>query len=416
VGGFGKAKELIAFTHNSYYIRTGELLVNGCGAQYDLAENCGYVHGTTTSVVMPGDEVGNLVSAARRFCAFAQWDGVITINGEVFECGLRKGSPRRELSFGKVYTNKSFENRLIVRINGIPMFHQYTDMDRCVIVELNGTSVEVLTSNRDGLVYAHRQALDNFIMELSTDKRKALKEKKAKYQHFGGAKFKHRVQSSLNVRNLVDVSRPVSSAVPVGVVSSGGGSEGSDGGGELVWVSGSVGVFSAACSSGGYESGDAVVGVPVQQISEEFVVKNETDLKVPDYYMPDHESFSGYSRKLARIWGRLVLELHRMFEKEAEFAIGFCFDEDSEAQYENGDYGRVYYLNPAQVVRQDSSESKSFKKRFLLTERNRLLAIAAHEFVHGLGYSRHDDEYASKLTDVMWQVMDDRKRFNWCFA
>jgi hypothetical protein len=97
------------------------------------------------------------------------------------------------------------------------------------------------------------------------------------------------------------------------------------------------------------------------------------------------------------------------------FALGFIFDESAEAEFESGDYGKVYYLNPAKVVEQ-SSGSKSFKKRFQLTERNRLLMFALHEFVHGFGFGPHDEDYANKLTDMAGRVLDERKRFNWCFA
>ncbi len=81
-----------------------------------------------------------------------------------------------------------------------------------------------------------------------------------------------------------------------------------------------------------------------------------------------------------------------------------------------GRFGRVYYVSPAKIVEQSTSYSKSFKKRFKLTERNRLIMVALHEFVHGLGLSWHDEDFACKLTDMAWHVIDNRKRFNWCFA
>jgi hypothetical protein len=150
-------------------------------------------------------------------------------------------------------------------------------------------------------------------------------------------------------------------------------------------------------------------------IGEEFVIKNETDLVVPTYYRPDESDFSSYSKKLARIWGRLMLQLHRTFDHEAEFAIGFLFSDEDEAQFEDGQFGKVYYIAPAKLVEQNATYSKSWKKAFALTERNRVLAIAVHEFVHGLGYDIHDERYASKLTDTMGKVMDNRKAFNWAW-
>ena len=108
--------------------------------------------------------------------------------------------------------------------------------------------------------------------------------------------------------------------------------------------------------------------------------------------------------------------MHQIFEHEAEFAVGFVFDQDEEAQFEDGQYGKVYYVNPVAVVEQTMSNSRSFRKRFKLTERDRLIAIAAHEFVHGgIGLLYHDESFASKQTDVMATVMKHRRQFNWCF-
>jgi hypothetical protein len=276
----------------------------------------------------------------------------------------------------------------------MPMFSQWISLDRCVILELAGSSVECLTSNRDGLVRSKRVQLEEFLDELSTDKKQALKDKRSRYEKFGGAKFRHSVSKGVSARELVGDAVKTQAILRFAQEQP-------------------IKLFN---SVGEKEEGDFQPDVRVSQISEEFILKNETDMKIPDYYRPDHETFGAYGKKLARMWGRLVLELHKMLNLEATFSIGFVFDEDSEAQFEDGAHGLVYYLNPAKVVQQAGTASKSFKKRFLLTERNRILAIAAHEGVHGLGFSRHDDEFASKITDVLGQVMDERKRFNWCFA
>jgi hypothetical protein len=429
IGGFGKAKVIIAFSHETYSIRTGTLLVNGSGAEYELFEGQENFHGTTTTIKMAGDEAERLIQKIKIFCAYAQWSGAVHINGEEMACDLRKGSPRRDLSMGKVYTNKSFENTLIVRIGGIPMFRDWIEFNRCVIVELNGVSGDVLTSNRDSLTYDHREALSEFVRELATDKKRALKNRQARYQRFDGAKLRHRIQKSVSVRDLVATPQQRTGAALAAFASmsphikavvspAAGGLQSEETVGvynpERVGVLAGIPEDAVAISSEGIAYAEEI-SEPVSQIAEEFVIRNETDMLIPAYYLPDSPAFGSYGRKLARMWGRLLLELHRVFEHEAEFSIGFGFDEDAEASHEEGEFGRVYYINPAVIVKQTNSESKSFKKRFQLTERNRLLAIAAHEFVHGLGFSRHDSEFASKLTDVLAKVMDERKRFNWAF-
>lgn len=420
VGGFGKAKELIAFAHPSYSIRTGDLFVQGEGAEYDLAE-VGYQPGTTTQVLITGDEVGNFMRAVKRFAAYAQWDGKIVLNGEVLACKLRKGSPRREFAWGTVYTNKVHSNVVIVRVGGIPMFTGWTEFDRCVVIELKGASVDTLTSNRDGLVWKFRSEFDHFLNDLVTNKSKALKVENPTYTHFSGAKFKatkenpERSSASASARDLVGVLATERFAANVAAFATGGGTVLDDS--RLGILERMVGRELSSEVGELVEQVSGVVPIPVNVISEFFVVKNETSLQVPAYYLPGHDQFGTYGKKLARMWGRLVLELHRMYQSEKEFGIGFVLSDDCEAQYEQtNEFGTVYYLNPASVVEQVGTRSKSFKKRFKLTERDRILSIAVHEFTHGLGYNSHNEEYAGKLTDIFARVMKERKRFNWCFV
>ena len=115
------------------------------------------------------------------------------------------------------------------------------------------------------------------------------------------------------------------------------------------------------------------------------------------------------------MWARVLTTLHRMFGNSTPFSVGFILDEESIAEHEkSGKFGTVYYINPAKVVKQ-ASGSRSFKKRYKLTDRHEILATAVHEFVHGLGYSEHGEDFASKLTEVVAVVMRQMKEFNKCF-
>jgi hypothetical protein len=150
----------------------------------------------------------------------------------------------------------------------------------------------------------------------------------------------------------------------------------------------------------------------------EFIIKNESGMDIPDYYRPTSPDFSEYSQRLVRIWGRLMLQMHRLFDREDIFSIGFIFDSETQAEHEKSEnFGRVYYLSPAEIVEQSNSRSKSFRKRWKLDNdgKKMLLSIAAHEFVHGLGYSYHSDSFASRYTEVMGKVMANMTDFTWCY-
>lgn len=394
VGGFGKAKVLLYLAHESYKITTGDLMVVGCGGEYELVADQPFLHGTRSEVVIQGNQTQYLQEAVRKFAAYAQWDGTIFLNGEQLECNLKKGSPRREFEWGTVYTNKAIPHRVIVRVGGIPMFSHRTDLDRTVIVELKGPSVDVLTSNRDGLVWRFEAEFDQFLMDLVMNKSRALKAQNPTYTQWSGIRF--RAITDEVVKEITGFGHTVVGEVAAKVSG-------------ITLNNERIGVLENVSA---IDDDFIPEPAPTSQVSEFFVLKNELNLKIPEYYQPGSRTFGTYSKKLARVWGRLVLELHRMFKIDREFGIGFVFSEEAEAQHSKcSDYGTVYYINPAVV----NADSKSMKKRFKLTERDRLLAIAVHEVVHGMGYSGHGEEYAAVLTEVFGKVMKERKRFNWAF-
>lgn len=407
VGGFGKAKTLLMFCHQSWSVRTGTILASGIGGDYRLTTDLEYFHGTTTVVTMKRDNTAKLIEAFRKLARFTQWSGTLTVNDEILPTSHHKGLRRRDFDFGAVYTNKSDQYKLVVRIGGIPMFTRYCGLNRCVVVELNGASNDVLTANRDGMLFQYSSQLDAFITLLATDKRKALRNRTPRYERFAGQKF---VVQSVSARDLIQDADEDQTVVVTN--------------GTCV-AHGPVATLAAALANG--SDGElAKSQIPTgrsrpangrySRVSNEFVLKNETDRKIPTCYRPDMAEFSKYSQKLVRIWGRLMVKFHEIFEADAEFAIGFIFDDDTEAECEkHPDFGLIYYLNPTKTVEQSYSSSKSFSKRFKLTERGRLLSVAAHEFVHGLGYNNHSEEFASKYTEVMGHVLTHVSKFAWCF-
>lgn len=398
VGGFGKAKLLLVMCHRSYQIQTGDLMLNGVGGEYELSKAIEHFNGTRTTVIMSGDHVEKLVESVKWFVALGQWSGQFVLNGETMKATLAKGSPRRDLEFGTVYTNRSYENRMVVRINGVPMFSQHIDLKRCVIVELNGKSSDVLTANRDGLRYPYNSQLSSFVQELAVDKRSALKTKRvSKYQVFRGEKLRSQVEQQVTLTSILGYTtgpRDDDSAPLV--------------------------AMSLAAEARTNSTQDWVREVapeePKSSLKEAFVLKNETELFIPNCYNPSSVEFSSYSRKLVGYWAKLMLQAHSMFNCDKEFSVGFIFDDETEAEYERtSEFGTVYYLNPVEVRTQRNSSSRSFAKRFQLTERDRLISLAIHELCHGLGFRSHDENYANKITEMFAVVMKNRVSFNWCF-
>ena len=190
VGGFGVAKVVIALAHKSYHIDTGTCRVIGSGGEFEV-EQREFFPGTRTEVVMKGDHVVALRQAVRDFITYAQLDCEIHLDGEPHRPNLKKGTPRRDLGFATVYTNRTHPHTMVVRIGGIPMFTEYVSVDRGVIVELKGKSSDVLTANRDGLVRPFSSQLSAFITELAVDKRSAFRSRTPRYHHYAGERLRH---------------------------------------------------------------------------------------------------------------------------------------------------------------------------------------------------------------------------------
>lgn len=381
-GGFGKAKEILYFCHDKYTIMSGDLIVDGRGSTYEIITFDQPIQGTISKVVIRGEYQEELLRQIDAFINYAQWSGTFVINGAEKTATLRKGSPRLELEYGTVYVNTTHPHRLIVRINGIPMFTKPIGIDKCVLVELKGASDTVLTSNRDSLRHEYSNKLTEFITQISVDSKTALRRNTPEYIHYEGDRLIAYAQ-----RQTIDVSELVSSSRTLQVLPR-----------------------LEVCQQPSIQHAE----LNVSPINHNFIIKNMVNMKVPSCYDPGSGLFSEYSKKLTRIWGRILVQLHRQFLIPNPFSVGFIFDSETEAQYENHSRGEVYYLNPCHIVTQ-ATGSRSFSKRFKLTEKDRLITIAAHELVHGMGFGYHDERYANKLTDVFMAVMQQRSTFNWCF-
>lgn len=396
VGGFGKAKEILYFCHLTYKIHTGSFLVDGQGAGYDLSE-VPHLPGTESTIMINEDCALALTNNAHKFAEQCQWKGEFYVNGCRLDTNLKKGSRRRDFGWATVYTNKSFRHQMIVRIDGMPMFSRHIGLDRCVVVEVNRSSGEALQSNRDGLKWEYQRKLDSFIDELTVDKHSALRDTPVTtYHHFDGDKQK--------CGGAEEAMRDLMTAACVTA----------DPEEETDTISADRRTnYDDNCVMTESETRIRRMG---NQCSFEFIVKNNTNLTVPSHFLPS--DFSAYSKKLASVWVKCLLELHRLFDCDDTFSVGFILDEDCEAEVENDDdrYGRVYYINPAVINEQSVSRSRSLKKRWKFNNAGyyALLADAVHEFVHRK-ISYHDEDYAGELTRVAGVVMANKNRFHHCF-
>lgn len=429
VGGFGRAKELLYFTHEHYQIDSGDVSVAGSGCEYSLSE-IPYLHGTASTVTIDEDCEEELIDALRTCVGYSNFRGTVRLNGEVLEKRTRRGR-RRDWEAGEgwcsIFTNRQHENLLLVRVNGVYMFSkELYDYKGTVVCEL-GTSQGLLTSNRDGLRWRYRRALDEFVDSISTNKRAAFKPKRPKYRRYVGQRLTAPITRTFSVdldtaeKNAPTKWFSAAASDTVGVDLADGQSETV----RSVVPEEAVGPgpksLRAAEPVASKEEATLVYGGHVA-VKHDFILRNELcdSIKVPVYYDPGSSRFTDYSRWLTSVWAKCLIELHALFESRAAFSIGFVFDEDTEEGSLNAlcekrsDVGTVYYISPAEV-HEASNGVRKFRQRWKVRDKWDILTVAAHEFVHGEGYDRHNESYANRLTDVLGTVMKNRSRFNHCF-
>jgi hypothetical protein len=394
VGGFGKAKELLYLGWESYRIHTGKMLVEGCGANYTITER-EHLYGTKSHIEIQGRHSEEIESQIKRFAALAQWSGTLTLNGQKLATNLRKGSPRKELGWGTIYTNNTFNGLLIVRIGGIPMFCKSINYKGTVLIELKGASDKVLTSNRDGLIQKFQNELDQFIVSISTNSRKALKEvKKVEKKIYPGYKLAGKAVTVSNQENDPDAEYKEVTAA------------------DLIMAN-----IAATTQKG---NNDDAPTITVEQIARvfrpEFHVRNELEGTIPEWFLPGSK-FSDNSKRLISTWISLLVELACLTECTKPFSVGFHFDDEARGLHECAGGADTIYVNPLQVVKKEG-KPRQLKTYWSFTSAGywELLSLAMHEFAHHYTGCDHNEDYSYFLTDLTTKVFQNRTRFSRHFS
>lgn len=182
-GGFGYAKVLLAFAHERYRIRTRNVLCKGAGGDYTLSEKADHHEGVELEVLMDRSDVSEweLKHALDTIVSNSRMKGLkITLNGQELRFDENKLPYNKETSLGNLnFTDNSSSyghSTLWVRMNGLAMFPYHlsasgnTGFDG--YLELDGRSVDMLTSNRDSLSNQKGDELNAIFNTLANDREK----------------------------------------------------------------------------------------------------------------------------------------------------------------------------------------------------------------------------------------------------
>ena len=326
------------------------------------------VPGTRSTIVIPGDQIDEVLDEAKTFVALALVGPKLLINGVEQTGGLRKGHYRRDFACGAVYTNRQTPQKMIVRVNGIPMAVHNVPYEGGVVVEL--TDSKCLTSNRDALRYQYRDEIAQFVQDLSTNRRRALKTPVVEVLRYDGPLMRSQGGKDEVERAPVELSQADSAALT-----------------EVDHVTSSI-------------------DDEANQLAMSFVIRNESGRKVPDKWRPDSPKFCQYARKLARLWAKVLLTVHEALGVNDEFAVGFIFNDSVVALHEySPSTGRTYYINPVKSTGGKWRNRWRYSPGAGRDSLNEMSAAAIHEVCHGLGYPDHDEAYSTVLTKLLGMML-----------
>lgn len=398
VGGFGKARVLIAWAANSYEIRSCDYLVRGCGAGYEINTPMQGVAGCTFVVRQPKADWLHYFQKVIDNChlPFVKFK----INGEFYKSQVKhRGRMVRELSFGAVFVNKSEKShRLIVKVAGVFMFERQIAAPAQVIIEiLPDKSKETLLSNRDSLTWQCQNELNIFLDELAADTRSALTNKMRKFtiirNRGKGLLALSRKQQSDSVSNLESATFEEfakQNPDPAKL--------------NIILNSGSVDNYQNL-------QVNSVISDPVTQ---SMLIHNESNCPkkinlINSFYHPEKWTPTSTRYQLLKIWAAInaivVEELATMLDTSISYGSGwvFCDDEDrAEAMHKEIEGVHYLLLNPIDAENKIKYSVNSVDDYF------DLIVLSVHEVAHHAS-AQHNEQFSTTMTLLMQKAMARRK-------
>ena len=418
VGGFGKAKELLILPWARWSIETQEVVAAGHGVRYSIKAGTNR-QGLRLTVLMRGDKCVT-PSHAINFLKKCYLPNVrFTVQGQRVDANLRVGDllttlpTKNPANYGEVYYNKKSKfdaPALFVRVRGLFMHERYlaAGVPGLVIVELFGSTLDLLTANRDSVQWSLAYPLDQFVNVLAADTKSALRPKRnVVREKYTGEMFRSEadrrektayVQSSVMVA-IDDMDAPslgenVVEKIKENLEAAGGTSE--DETDEDVAIDLRPQGEAIAPMLGIRFRGAAhvIAATRVLAWTPSFYIWNETeDFHVPAKFRP--EKMPPTLRKLAKFWAELCRFVLIQLGHSGEYGVGWMFDRETGAACLSEDDERWLLLNPFKNANLGGDMYSLSEK----DDVNLLYALAVHECTHlADALSQHDEAFAAALT------------------
>lgn len=391
VGGFGAAKKLILYSHKNYIIHSLDTYVEGSVLQYKFV-NCTYFNGTRVKVeFLPEYRYDKEISIDKLKEALksCNLNTSVYINGEKFTDW--KVLPfRKDYGWCKLYASDTIKGHSYIHIrkNGLQMFSTYVnDLNRDVYIEVNGSSLDLFTQNRDRFTGEIRDKFSALISEISVDKNSFVRSGKSRFIIYKGReRFWRNIVESLNI--------PISESIFDSLAS-------------ITDIQEAISLL----TNSNIKSSDVdkMISVLEERINKKDIfVDFVIDLGSSDLEeCPKAFTVGPMLRKnrfLAILWKNCLMYIAKITNTNINFQIGWIFDNDCKATYQYKNNVDIFLINPTQEF---ASEYKDYVYQ--------VMSIACHEFAHyGWGdYGRlkyHDENFAASFTFLVSKVFAS---FSW---
>jgi hypothetical protein len=394
IGGFGKAKEILYFAHHSYSIITGPYSLVGTGADYSWSTHEPPHPGTTSTMRVEypkasyrthADNLKDFVQCWRFVASHGRYRNCsLWINGEQVH-GQERLCPELSLTDEsenfRLSTCQSCNTGYVyVRSGGVYMFMRSIAGKKSYYVDLKKPGREVLTANRDGLVYGAQQELDILIQKLSNNNLSSSKACKVIDKWLIGRVFTADfpvVKSSSKVQTTL--SEPVKPQ---------------------------TGQTETETEEAAEE--EEIQSTPVERnplpVQHSIYLSSRGSFRVPSKHWKRDE-VSDSIVNLLSAWADVVKTVHFAMNDKSTFHVGLIFDTDKDsphlAEYVDKGGCHIFLINPLDSDR---------RYRYTIREYPQLIGLAIHEYAHKL-HSCHTESFSSHMTNVTSKAFMHMRQF-----
>jgi hypothetical protein len=424
VGAFGKAKEILYFSWDSYIINTKKYKIKGQGNNYSIEET----HSTqgTRSTIFIGDPdlLVSLSWSIPSVVSLFEVDASINLDGNQLVGNLKREDCLFEGDWFKLYKANSDIGigKVYIRINGMWMFDTFIfdDTDNDYILEIDNNSLEILTSNRDGFVDSYEMKFRGIVsaIDKGITKMKAMADKNTIEAVVGDGpiyvKNKELEQFYSQLSNEPEVSDITQEESNCSF------SDNS----KIVLAESFKQTFTDFSKQNQLEEiknqlSSFASSIHFKTRESKKKIDNITHsylLDIP-YRTSQINSFLSHSkaRIILNMWAQVLKQIIIDNEIESQipdFIPGFTFEEETKASFLNktdDGYERVFFINPFAIGKEIDVHKKILTNRAVLVEE--LKFRACHEITHALGYNYHNDNFVTANASVFTKTIKSMKKY-----